>query len=56
LFGHNYAFTSLVNMLGDDYLENLSTAGMAILEFDHANWHDLRKGKTKEIILPKELR
>ncbi len=56
LFGHNYAFTSLVNMLGDTYLENLSTAGMAILVFDQEHWRDLKSGKTKQIILPKELR
>lgn len=56
LFGHNYAFTSLVNMLGDDYIENLPTSGMAILEFDLAHWKDLKKGKTKHIVFPKELR
>jgi phosphohistidine phosphatase len=56
LFGHNYAFTSLVNMLGDTYLDNLSTAGMAIVEFDLESWQDIKKGTTKQIILPKELR
>lgn len=56
IFGHNYAFTTLVNMLGDDYLENLPTSGMAILEFNINNWTDLKKGNTKAIVLPKELR
>lgn len=56
IFGHNYAFTSLVNMLGDDYIENLPTAGMAILEFDIARWGDLKRGKTVQITVPKELR
>ena len=56
IFGHNYAFTSLVNMLGDDYIENLPTAGMAILELNTVHWQDIKKGKTKQIIFPKELR
>ena len=56
IFGHNYAFTSLVNELGDTTIENLPTSGMAIVELDLNQWHDLRKGKTKQIIVPKELR
>ncbi len=56
IFGHNYAFTSLVNMLGDAYLDNLPTSGMAILEFDIGHWRDLRRGRTKKITFPKELR
>ena len=56
VFGHNYAFTSLVNMLGDEYIENLPTSGMAILCVDIEYWKDLKKGTTKQITFPKELR
>lgn len=56
IFGHNYAFTTLVNKLGDNYIENLPTSGMAIIEFDAITWQNLGKGKTKHIIVPKELR
>ena len=56
IFGHNYAFTSLVNMMGDDYIENLPTSGMAVLEFDITSWKDLKNGRTRQIIFPKELR
>ena len=56
LFGHNYAFTNLVNMLGDAYVENLPTSGMAIIELDVENWSDLQKGKTKKLVFPKDLR
>ena len=56
IFGHNYAFTSLVNMLGDAYIDNLPTSGMAILEFNTEYWRDLKKGRTKQMIFPKELR
>jgi len=54
LFGHNYAFTTMVNMLGDRYIENVPTAGMAILEVE--KWQDLKTGRTKQITFPKELR
>ena len=56
IFGHNYAFTSLVNMLGDAYLDNLPTSGMAVLEFDIVSWKDLKNGRTKQITFPKELK
>lgn len=56
IFGHNYAFTSLVNMLGDDYIENLPTAGMAILSFDVDEWPELKQGKTQRTVFPKSLR
>ncbi len=56
VFGHNYAFTNLVNALGDAYLENLPTSGMAILEFDSNQWAKIQKGKTKKLVFPKELR
>ena len=55
-FGHNYAFTNLVNMLGDQYVENLPTAGMAIIELDVEKWADLQKGKTVQLVFPKDLR
>ncbi|MEO0571361.1 MAG: histidine phosphatase family protein [Bacteroidota bacterium] len=56
IFGHNYAFTSLVNMLGDAYIDNLPTSGMAILEFNIEGWSGLKRGTTKQITFPKELR
>jgi len=56
IFGHNYAFTTLVNMLGDDYLDNLPTSGMAILDLDIDHWKDVKKGRTITTVLPKELR
>ncbi|MDT0540899.1 MULTISPECIES: SixA phosphatase family protein [Croceitalea] len=56
IFGHNYAFTTLVNTLGDTYIENVPTAGLIQIEFDIHNWYALQKGKTIKTILPKELR
>ena len=56
IFGHNFAFTNLVNSLGDTYIENLPTSGMAILEWNIDNWTEIRKGKTKTLVFPKQLR
>lgn len=54
-FGHNEAFTELINRMGDKYLKNLPTSGVAILEFDVKNWNEIEKGRLSEIIKPKEL-
>ncbi|GGG56880.1 phosphohistidine phosphatase SixA [Croceivirga lutea] len=56
LFGHNYAFTSLVNNLGDKYIENLPTAGMAQLNFEVNSWSEITSGKTQKLRIPKTLR
>lgn len=54
IFGHNHAFTYLVNLLGDTFINNLPTCGVAILEFDSV-WHNIQKGVTKELLFPKQL-
>lgn len=56
IFGHNYAFTTLVNTLGDTYIENVPTAGLVQVKFDVARWGEILKGTTIKIIFPKELR
>ena len=56
VFGHNYALTTLVNKLGDRYIENVPTAGLTKIEFKVASWQDITKGKTVEVIFPKDIR
>lgn len=56
IFGHNYAFTSLVNMLGDKYINNLPTTGMVQINFDVDSWKNIENGETELIIFPKDLR
>ncbi|MFV8370779.1 SixA phosphatase family protein [Flavobacterium sp. LB2R40] len=56
IFGHNAAITDFVNKFGDIYIENVPTAGFVSLKFDIDNWKDLKKGKIKKIIFPKDLR
>lgn len=56
VFGHNHALTSFVNSYGDQYIENVPTCGVVIIEFNIAHWKDLRPGKTVFKLFPKELK
>lgn len=56
IFGHNHAFTSISNIFGSKVIDNLPTAGLVHIEFDVDNWNDIKKGTTKHILFPKELR
>lgn len=55
LFGHNEAFTEFVNRMGNQYIDNLPTAGVAIIQFDVNRWEEIEKGTTKTILKPKSL-
>lgn len=56
IFGHNFAFTSISNRLGSEFIDNLPTCGLVWLQFDIDSWNDITKGKTKLIIKPKDLK
>lgn len=56
VFGHNHAFTHLANTLGSKKLDNVPTSGLVHLRFEVTHWGDLRKGETKNIIFPKQLK
>ena len=56
IFGHNFAFTSLTNRLGSEFIDNLPTCGLVWLQFDIDSWNELTKGTTKLIIRPKDLK
>jgi phosphohistidine phosphatase len=56
IFGHNHAFTSITNIFGDRFIDNLPTSGLVKLNFEINNWKDLQKGKTELIIIPRELK
>lgn len=55
LFGHNNAFTHLVNKLGSLPIENVPTAGLVELNFDTNSWKSLTKGVTIRTLFPKQL-
>lgn len=56
VFGHNHAFTHLVNSLGSAHLENLPTAGLVKVKFEEEHWRKIGKGETEKIVLPKILK
>lgn len=56
IFGHNHAFTEIVNLWGSKAIENLPTAGLVELIFETDNWARIESGKTKTVLMPKQLR
>jgi len=56
IFGHNNAFTSISNIFGDVFIDNLPTSGLIKLKFDISDWKDLKKGTTEFIITPKDFK
>lgn len=55
IFGHNPAFTAVVNSLGSIKFDNLPTCGVVAIQFNMKKWEDLVKGTTSFYILPKLL-
>jgi phosphohistidine phosphatase len=56
IVGHNHAFTSIANMLGNTYIDNVPTCGFVHLEFDVDQWSDITVGKTIMTLFPKDLK
>lgn len=56
IVGHNHAFTSIANMLGNLYIDNVPTCGFVMLEFDESKWRDVHSGLTKMMIFPRDLK
>lgn len=56
IFGHNHAFTHLVNTFGDQYIDNLPTSGLATINFSVDRWSAIEKGTTVNMIVPKQLK
>lgn len=56
IFGHNHAFTSISNIFGSVFIDNLPTSGLVKINFEIDNWNDLGQGITDFIITPKELK
>ena len=56
IFGHNHAFTSVSNQLGNRDIENLPTSGLVKINFEIDSWHDLQPGDTELIITPRDLK
>jgi phosphohistidine phosphatase len=55
LFGHNEAITNFVNKFGDEYVFNVPTAGLVVLQFEEKEWAAIKSGKIIKTIFPKEI-
>lgn len=56
LFGHNHAFTALVNALGSVKIDNVPTSGLVMIQFEVNSWNSIEKGITTLITFPKHIR
>jgi phosphohistidine phosphatase len=56
LFGHNEAITNFVNSFGDINIENVPTAGFVSLQFETNDWKTINKGKTQQVVFPRDLK
>lgn len=56
VFGHNHAFTYLVNSLGDSHIENVPTSGFVHIKFDEDSWANISQGTTIKTVFPKQLK
>ncbi|MFC7357328.1 SixA phosphatase family protein [Jejudonia soesokkakensis] len=56
IVGHNHAFTSVANMLGNSYIENVPTCGFVMLEFETDSWSNITTGKTARTLFPRDLK
>ncbi len=56
MFGHNTAFSTLVNSLGSEALFNLPTSGVVSISFKEDKWSKIKVGKTNFSLFPKNLR
>ncbi|MDP5082011.1 MAG: histidine phosphatase family protein [Winogradskyella sp.] len=56
IFGHNHAFTSISNIFGSIFIDNLPTSGLVKINFDVNHWREIKSGITEFMLLPKELK
>jgi phosphohistidine phosphatase len=56
IFGHNHAFTSICNIFGNQFIDNLPTSGLVVINFDVTSWQNVKKGITKLTIFPRDLK
>jgi len=56
LFGHNPGFTTLANLIGDKFIDNMPTSAVAIFELNVQSWKDVNSdcGKLVAFEYPKK--
>jgi len=57
IFGHNPGFTHFANRFMSQPLENLPTAGVAVISMEMDSWKDIFQGKVMEVVVdyPKKI-
>ena len=56
VFGHNPTLSILASQLGSNFIENLPTSGVVIINFDVNSWDDIKNGLTIKTIYPRDLK
>jgi phosphohistidine phosphatase len=56
VFGHNNAFTNVVNHWGNKTIDNVPTTGLVQLSFKTDSWASVDGGTTESVIFPKQLK
>lgn len=56
IVGHNHAFTSIANMLGSEYMDNMPTCGFVAIAFKVDSWQEIISGKTIARVFPRDLK
>ena len=56
IFGHNHAFTSISNIFGTKFIDNLPTSGLVMIQFNTNQWSKIKEGETLLTLFPKELK
>ncbi|MDN3723627.1 histidine phosphatase family protein [Aequorivita sp. SDUM287046] len=56
IVGHNHALTSIVNMLGNRFIDNVPTCGFVMLQFNDKKWSNITTGVTVKTIFPRDLK
>ena len=56
IFGHNHALTEIANLWGDNYIENVPTAGLVQLNFEIDKWRNISRGRTAKQLFPKQFK
>ena len=55
LVGHNPTWTDLCHRLTRDYLENIPTSGIIVIDFDIGHWGELSNhGKINALLIPRD--
>ena len=56
VFGHNNALTFLANDIGSEYIDNIPSTGLVIIDFKVERWTQIKEGQTIKTLFPKHLK